>query len=131
MPLGFRRLSLTRSGLKLNQEKRLVAMKQTCFVCQNVDCKIRGSEKLLNELTGQIAARSLDAEVKPYLCFGACDEGPNIVIYPQKNWYAGVKLEDLPEIVESIAGGPPVQRLDTIDSALKEITYSLLETGVF
>jgi (2Fe-2S) ferredoxin len=53
------------------------------------------------------------------------------VIYPQKNWYAGVKLEDLPEIVESIAGGPPVQRLDTIDSALKEITYSLLETGVF
>jgi (2Fe-2S) ferredoxin len=106
-------------------------MKQNCFVCQNVDCKMRGSEKLLNELTNQISARSLDAEVKPYLCFGACEEGPNIVIYPQKNWYAGVKSEDLPEIVDSIAGGPPVQRLDTIDVALKEITYSLLETGVF
>jgi len=29
-------------------------MKQTCFVCQNVDCLSRGSEKLLNELTQQV-----------------------------------------------------------------------------
>jgi len=79
-------------------------MKQTCFVCQNVDCLSRGSEKLLNELTQKVAERSLDAEVKPYICFGGCDFGPNIVIHPQKNWYAGVKPEDLPEIVESFGG---------------------------
>lgn len=106
-------------------------MKQTCFVCQNVDCLSRGSERLMNELTKQVAARGLDAEVKPYICFGGCDFGPNIVIHPQKNWYAGVKSEDLPEIVESLADGPAVTRLDTIDSALKEIVYSLLDTGVF
>jgi len=106
-------------------------MKQICFVCQNVDCKSRGSEQIMNELANQVATRSLDAEVKSYLCFGACEEGPNVVIYPQKNWYAGVKLEDLPEIVDSLAGGPAVTRLDTIDSSLKEMTYSLLETGVF
>ena len=39
-------------------------MKQTCFVCQNVDCQSRGSEKLMDELTKQVAARSIDAEVK-------------------------------------------------------------------
>jgi len=61
-------------------------MKQTCFVCQNVDCQSRGSEQLMNELTEKVAARSLDAEVKPYICFGGCDFGPNIVIHPQKNW---------------------------------------------
>jgi len=106
-------------------------MKQICFVCQNVDCKSRGSEQLMNELDSRIAARSLDVEVKPYLCFGGCELGPNIVIHPQKTWYAGVKPEDLPEIVDSLASGTIVTRLDTIDPALKEMIYALLDTGVF
>jgi len=104
-------------------------MKQTCFVCQNVDCLSRGSEALLKELTAMVAAKGIDAEVKPYICFGGCDFGPNIVIHPQKNWYAGVQKEDLPEIVESITGGAAVTRLDTIDPSLKEIVYSLLDSG--
>ncbi len=66
-------------------------MKQTCFVCQNVDCLSRGSEALMKDLTDQVAAQGLDAEVKPYICFGGCDFGPNIVVHPQKVWYAGVK----------------------------------------
>ena len=106
-------------------------MKQTCFVCQNVDCLSRGSEELMKELTQQVAAKSIDAEVKPYICFGGCDFGPNIVVHPQKNWYAGVKKDDLPEIVNSLDGGPAVSRLDTIDASLKEIVYQLLDTGVF
>lgn len=105
-------------------------MKQTCFVCLNVDCKSRGSEPLMNELADKVTARSLDVEVKPYICFGGCEHGPNIVIHPQKVWYAGVKKEDLPEILESLAGGPPVNRLDTIDPALKDIIFSLLDAGV-
>ncbi len=105
-------------------------MKQNCFVCLSVDCKIRGSEQLMNELTGKVTTHCLDVEVKPYICFGGCDQGPNIVIHPQRVWYAGVKKEDLPEIVESLNGGPPVRRLDTIDRSLKEIIFSLLDTGV-
>jgi len=106
-------------------------MKETCFVCLNVDCKSRGSEELMNEITRQVADRGIDAEVKSYLCFGGCDHGPNIVVYPQKNWYAGVKREDLPEIVESLAGGSAVTRLDTMDASLKELIFSLLDSGVF
>ena len=106
-------------------------MKQICFVCQNVDCKSRGSEPLMNELAGKATARSLDVEVQPYICFGGCEYGPNIVIHPQKIWYAGVKKEDLPEILESLAGGPTVNRFDTIDPSLKDIIFSLLDTGVF
>jgi (2Fe-2S) ferredoxin len=85
----------------------------------------------MKELTEKVAARALDVEVKSYICFGGCDHGPNIVLYPQKIWYAGVKPEDLPEILDSMAGGPPVTRLDTIDPALKEMVYQLLDTGVF
>ena len=48
----------------------------------------------------------------------------------QKNWYAGVKREDLPEIVESLAGGSAVTRLDTMDASLKELIF-LPSTAVF
>jgi (2Fe-2S) ferredoxin len=84
------------------------------------------------ELQKRVAAKGLtDVEVKPYMCFGACQEGPNIVLYPEKSWYAGVKTQDLDEITDQLAGGPNVQRLDTIDSSLKELIYQLLDTGIF
>jgi (2Fe-2S) ferredoxin len=105
---------------------------RVCLVCQNIDCKSRGSEQLTAELETKIAAKGLtDVEVKPYMCFGACQEGPNIVLYPEKSWYAKVQPQDLDEIVGHLAGGPHVQRLDTIDSSLKELIYQLLDTGVF
>ena len=107
-------------------------MARMCLVCQNIDCKSRGSEQRTAGLQKRIAEKGLsDVEVKPYMCFGACQEGPNIVLYPEKNWYAKVKEEDLDEIVAHLAGGPHVQRLDTIDSSLKELIYQLLDTGVF
>ena len=60
-------------------------MKTLCLVCQNVDCKNRGSEQLMAELQKRVEAKGLaDVEVKPYMCFGACQEGPNIVLYPEK-----------------------------------------------
>lgn len=86
----------------------------------------------MHELEKKVAERQLsDVEVRPYMCFGACQEGPNVVLYPEKSWYAGVKPEDLPEIVDHFAGGPDVTRLDRIDPSLKELIYQLLDTGVF
>jgi len=105
---------------------------QVCLVCQNIDCKNRGSEQLMAELQKRVAAKGLgDVEVKPYMCFGACQEGPNIVLYPEKSWYAKVTVGDLDEITEHLAGGPHVRRLDTIDSSFKELIYQLLDTGIF
>ena len=107
-------------------------MKSTCLVCQNIDCKTRGAEQLMKELESRIAVKGLsDVEVKPYMCFGACQEGPNVVLYPEKSWYARVKTDDLDDIVAHLNGGPHVQRLDTIDSSLKELIYQLLDTGLF
>ncbi|MBI3057940.1 MAG: (2Fe-2S) ferredoxin domain-containing protein [Deltaproteobacteria bacterium] len=107
-------------------------MKQIFLVCQNVDCKSRGSEQLMKELERQVAERGLsDVEVRSYICFGACQDGPNIVLYPEKSWYAGVKIEDLMDIMNHLAGGPDVKRLDKIDASLKELIYQLLDSGVF
>lgn len=107
-------------------------MKQMCFVCVNVDCKSRGSEEIMKELERRVTERGLtDVEVRPYICFGACQDGPNIVLHPEKSWYAGVKMGDVNDIVGHLAGGPDVKRLDKIDSSLKELIYQLLDTGVF
>jgi len=86
----------------------------------------------MKELQERVAAKGLDGvEVRSYMCFGACQEGPNMVVYPDKGGYAGVKKEDVDEIVEHLAGGPHVERLDKIDPSLKELIYQLLDTGVF
>lgn len=107
-------------------------MKRFCLVCQNVDCKSRGSEEIMKDLQERVAAKGLeDVEVRSYMCFGACQEGPNMVLYPDRFWYAGIKSEDLDDIVEHMAGGPAVDRLDKIDPSLKELIYQLLDTGVF
>lgn len=107
-------------------------MNRFCLVCQNVDCKSRGSEGIMKDLQERVAAKGLeDVEVRSYMCFGACQEGPNMVLYPDRFWYAGVKSEDLDDIVEHMAGGPAVDRLDKIDPSLKELIYQLLDTGVF
>lgn len=107
-------------------------MKRICLVCQNVDCKNRGSEEIMKELQQNATDKGLDDwEVKPYMCFGACQEGPNVVLYPEKSWYAGVKKDDIADIANHMAGGPDVKRLDTIDASLKELIYQLLDTGVF
>jgi len=45
-------------------------------------------------------------------CFGICDKGPIVVIYPEGAWYGNVTVEDVPEIVEShLEGDKKVERL--------------------
>jgi (2Fe-2S) ferredoxin len=100
------------------------------LVCQNEDCKQRGSGELLEKLKEQL--KGSDVEVKSYMCFGGCQAGPNIVLYPQKVWYNGVKREDVNDIAAHAEGGAPVERLTHgIDPSLKELIYQLLDAGLF
>jgi len=101
------------------------------LVCQNADCKQRGSDGLLEKLTEKLKADP-EVEVKPYMCFGGCQAGPNIVLYPQKVWYSGVKQADVDEIAAHAEGGPPVERLTQgVEQPLKDLIYQLLDAGLF
>jgi (2Fe-2S) ferredoxin len=45
-------------------------------------------------------------------CFGICDKGPIVVIYPEGVWYGNVTEEDVETIVEQhIKGGSIVESL--------------------
>ena len=101
------------------------------LICQNADCKARGSAELLDKL-GQSLQGAGDVEVKPYMCFGACQAGPNIVVYPSKTWYCNVKPSDVEEIAGHAKGGAPVDRLTHgVDASLKDLIFQLLDAGLF
>jgi (2Fe-2S) ferredoxin len=101
------------------------------LVCQNEDCKQRGSGELLERLTDALKPAG-DVEVKPYMCFGGCQAGPNIVLYPQKVWYSGVRRDDVEEIAAHAQGGPAVDRLrHGVDQSLEDLIYQLLDAGLF
>jgi (2Fe-2S) ferredoxin len=101
------------------------------LVCQNADCHERGAGELMEKLSERLKESS-DVEVKPYMCFGGCQAGPNIVLYPQKVWYNGVKTRDVDEIAAHAEGGPVVDRLTHgIDQPLKDLIYQLLDAGLF
>ncbi len=45
-------------------------------------------------------------------CLGPCFDGPNVVIYPEGVWYAGVGASDARELTdEHLAAGRVVDRL--------------------
>ena len=101
------------------------------LVCQNADCKARGAVELLDQLNQNLAGAE-DVEVKPYMCFGACQAGPNIVLYPGKTWYCGVKAADVPDIANNAKGGAIVERLTHgVDPSLKDLIFQLLDAGLF
>jgi (2Fe-2S) ferredoxin len=104
---------------------------KTCLVCTNIDCAARGSQEILNEIQERLQGAGSDVNVKAYLCFGACQDGPNMVLYPEGTWYMGVKQDDVPEIVEHILGGEPVARLtERVDPALRDLILDILESGM-
>jgi sirohydrochlorin cobaltochelatase len=105
------------------------------FVCMNVDCRARGSNKVFERLHSRLGSNGCcpNVEVRQYMCFGGCHDGPNVVVYPDKVWYAGVKEEDADKIVDQhLKQGETVTALTgKIDKDLEEIIFQLLDSGIY
>ena len=102
-----------------------------CIVCHNVDCASRGSIPIGEELVKQLGALGSSVKVVPHLCFSACEEGPNIVLYPQGTWYKGCQITDVKDIVAHIQGGEPVDRLvEDVDFALRDLILTMIDMGL-
>jgi (2Fe-2S) ferredoxin len=106
--------------------------KQHVLVCNNVDCLRRGGQPVFEALRDRVAAAAPDAaEVTQYPCFGGCESGPNVVIYPAKRFYSGVKPQDADDIVAQLSGGGAVDRLSgLVDPQIEELIFELLDAGL-
>jgi (2Fe-2S) ferredoxin len=102
------------------------------FVCDNQDCRSRGSLELADKIEALLEERGSldDVEIEPYTCFGGCDIGPNMIVYPDRAWYVGVQESDLPEVVAHLTGeGPRVERLETADKTTAGFILNILDAG--
>src|SRR6266542_5074146 len=72
------------------------------LVCMDPQCQEKGSQKILEELKKVLDASGLKDEVRVLETprIGGCDKGPEIVVYPDEVHYAGLTVEDIPELVE-------------------------------
>ncbi len=72
------------------------------MICGGTGCHSSGSGDLIKAFEEQIKGNGLDKEVKVVRtgCFGLCEVGPIVVIYPEGAFYSRVKAEDVKEIVE-------------------------------
>lgn len=86
------------------------------FVCTaGSTCPTQGdTEGFVKSMRAELAKAGLHEQVRVNKagCFSQCGHGPMLVVYPEDVWYAGIRAEDLPEIVRShLIGGTPVERL--------------------
>lgn len=77
-------------------------------------CFSKGSVDLVQCFMEEIEDRGLSGEVviNNTGCFGICDKGPIVVVYPEGIWYGNVTQDDVARIFEEhFEGGIPVKEL--------------------
>ena len=84
------------------------------MVCGGTGCLAVISDEVADAFTKELQEHNVQAKVELRLtgCHGFCEQGPIVVIHPEKYFYARVKPKDVKEIVEStILNGEIVERL--------------------
>ena len=84
------------------------------LVCGGTGCIASGSTDVISALESELAKRNLTDEVQVLKtgCFGFCEQGPIIKIYPDNVFYVKVTAEDIPTLVsEHIEKGRMVEKL--------------------
>ena len=107
------------------------------LICGGTGCTSSGSATLMSALEEELKIRGLDDEIKVVKtgCFGLCELGPIMIVYPEGTFYSRVTPEVIPEIVEEhLLKGRPVTRLvyDETDVPLAEgQSVSLSDTNFY
>ncbi len=93
------------------------------LICGGTGCTSSGSASIQKAFVENLEAFGLTEEVKLVQtgCFGLCELGPVVIVYPDGTFYSRVTAEDVKEIVEEhLLKGRKVDRLvyaDTGDEA--------------
>lgn len=77
-------------------------------------CAAKGASAVLQAFWAELQKRQVydKVSITNSGCIGPCDQGANVLVYPEGVLYRGVTPEDVSEIFTShLEGGTPVERL--------------------
>ena len=109
--------------------------RMTILLCAGTGCLSGGSNELRKEFENVLSELGIRDEISIVQsgCFGLCEKGPVVIIYPDETFYAHVKVQDVRRIcVEHIYKGQAVKSLVFHDEATKnKANVHLHELGFY
>ena len=99
-------------AIRLGEVKDGAKYEKHVLMCGGTGCTSSGSMKIADELEKMLKEKGIDEKIFVVRtgCFGLCERGPIMIVYPEGSFYTHVKLEMIPRIVEEhLIGGNPVK----------------------
>ena len=118
------------------------------LVCTGTGCSSSGSWNIIKKFDDEIAKAGLDKEVRVIntCCFGLCETGPVVIVYPEAAFYSHIKVDDVERIVNehllkgrivrdllykgSVDESNKIRSLDEVDFYKKQKRVALRNCGV-
>ncbi len=104
--------------------------KPAIAICSGAGCHGLGNGGVIRAFEEEIEKHGLagTVDIRATGCHGMCEQGPNVVIYPEEIYYVKVTPEDVAEIVkQTVQGKKVVDRLVYADSVSGEKAVHLNE----
>ena len=104
------------------------------LVCGGTGCTSSGSLNIISRFEEELKEKGLEKEVQVVRtgCFGLCENGPIVIVYPEGSYYNRVTPDDVSEIVEEhLLKGRIVERLLHKPRGNEELVTTLSEIGFY
>lgn len=104
------------------------------LVCGGTGCTSSGSSKIIEKLEEEFAAKGLTDKIQIVKtgCFGLCERGPIMIVYPEGSFYSRVNVDEIPRIVdEHLINGEPVKEFLYEETVEGDTIKSLDDTSFY
>lgn len=86
---------------------------RSVMVCGGTGCTSSDSNQIIAKLNQEIAGHGIQRQVEVVRtgCFGLCELGPVVIVYPEGIFYSRVEVQDIPKLVEThLLQGKPYEK---------------------
>jgi NADH:ubiquinone oxidoreductase subunit F (NADH-binding)/(2Fe-2S) ferredoxin/NAD-dependent dihydropyrimidine dehydrogenase PreA subunit len=109
--------------LFLRKNVEAVTSKREILVCAGTGCHSAMSKEIVQEFNDELKKRNMSDKATCHItgCFGFCEKGPIVKVYPDDVFYTEVKVSDVDDIIsEHLVEGKIVERLLYVDPKTKK-----------
>jgi len=103
-------------------------------VCGGTGCTSSGSRDIIEALERELKKHGIENEIEVIRtgCFGLCELGPVVIVYPEGAFYSKVSVSDVPELVmEHLVKGRILKRLIYHESMEEDRIKSLNDVDFY